>query len=107
MEWCFGGTGLLGLPDPLRSVTTGSLRKGATEIRWRPLLVTVRQNTFTPNRDSASVTGWKNVVPPEVQLPLPPEVRPSAVDPANREPPLSPGSAQTLVRIRPVTVPSW
>ena len=34
------------------------------------------QKTLTPYTDSGSVTGWKNVVPPEVQLPLPPEVRP-------------------------------
>ncbi len=52
------------------------------------------------------MTGWKNVVPPEEQLPLPPEVRPSAVLPEKSAPPLSPGSAQTLVWIRPETMPS-
>ncbi len=36
------------------------------------------QNTLTPYALSASVTGWKKVVPPEEQLPLPPEVRPIA-----------------------------
>lgn len=36
------------------------------------------QNTLTPYALSASVTGWKKVVPPVVQLPLPPEVRPIA-----------------------------
>lgn len=60
-----------------------------------------RQNTLTPYALSASVTGWKNVVPPLEQLPLPPEVRPSAVLPENNAPPLSPGSAQTLVWIMP------
>ncbi|CAM5582599.1 hypothetical protein SCALM49S_01411 [Streptomyces californicus] len=40
----------------------------------------------------------------EEQSPLPPEVRPSAVSPAKRAPPLSPGSAQTVVSIRPLTM---
>jgi len=31
---------------------------------------------------AASRTGWKNVVPPLVQSPLPPEVRPSALVPS-------------------------
>ncbi len=40
-----------------------------------------------------------------MQSPLPPEVRPSALPSwVNREPPLSPGSAQTFVWMRPVTV---
>ncbi|GHE69988.1 hypothetical protein GCM10018782_49750 [Streptomyces griseoaurantiacus] len=34
------------------------------------------QYTWTPYAFRASVTGWKKVVPPEEQLPLPPEVRP-------------------------------
>ena len=38
-------------------------------------------------------------------LPEPPEVSPSADVPANSAPPLSPGWAHTVVRIRPVTVP--
>ena len=54
---------------------------------------------------SASFTGWKYVVPPEEQLPEPPEVMPWACVPASSEPPESPGSAHTLVRIRPETVP--
>jgi hypothetical protein len=52
------------------------------------------------------VTGWKKVSPPTVQSPLPPEVRPIALFSLNRAPPLSPGSAQTSVWMRPVTVPS-
>jgi hypothetical protein len=36
------------------------------------------QYTWTPYADSAAVTGWKNVVPPVLQSPLPPEVRPTA-----------------------------
>ncbi len=51
------------------------------------------------------MTGWKNVVPPLVQLPEPPEVRPIAAVPENSGPPLSPGCAHTLVRIRPETIP--
>ena len=48
------------------------------------------------------VTGWKKVSPPAVQSPLPPEVRPIAVPSwVNSEPPLSPGSAQTSVWMRP------
>jgi hypothetical protein len=39
------------------------------------------QYTETPYTLSGSTTGWKYVVPPELQLPLPPEVRPSAVVP--------------------------
>jgi hypothetical protein len=42
----------------------------------------IAQKTETPYTPSGSVTGWKNVVPPEEQLPLPPEVRPSAELPA-------------------------
>ncbi|MGC0353569.1 hypothetical protein RKD25_000858 [Streptomyces sp. SAI-124] len=59
-----------------------------------------------PRSDSAFVTGWKNVVPPWVQSPLPPEVMPSAIPSENIGPPLSPGSAHTFVSISPVTVPS-
>jgi len=47
--------------------------------------------------------GWKTLVPPTEELPLPPEVRPRPVEPENSGPPLSPGSAQMLVRIRPET----
>ena len=36
----------------------------------------------TPYALSASVTGWKNVVPPVLQFPLPPEVRPRALVPS-------------------------
>ncbi len=36
------------------------------------------QYTLTPYAFRASTTGWKKVVPPEEQLPLPPEVRPIA-----------------------------
>lgn len=61
---------------------------------------------WTPSACIAFVTGWKNVVPPEVQSPLPPEVRPSAMPSENIGPPLSPGSAHTFVSMRPVTVPS-
>ncbi len=51
------------------------------------------------------MTGWKKVSPPLVQSPLPPEVRPTAPPSwVNREPPLSPASAQTFVWIRPLTV---
>ncbi len=49
-------------------------RWGLTGVRRCP----PGQNTLTPYAFSASVTGWKKVVPPEVQLPLPPEVRPIA-----------------------------
>jgi hypothetical protein len=59
----------------------------------------------SPYADRISFTGWKYVVPPEVQLPDPPEVTPCAWLPDSHEPPESPGSAQTLVRVRPVTVP--
>ena len=63
----------------------------------------------TPYRLSASLTGWKNVVPPDVQFPEPPEVKPCAwtrVAPLGDTyaPPESPGSAQTLVRVRPETM---
>ena len=51
------------------------------------------------------MTGWKKVVPPVVQLPEPPEVRPSAAVPVKSGPPLSPGCAQMFVRIRPETAP--
>ena len=34
------------------------------------------QPMLTPKWLRAAVTGWKKVVPPEEQLPLPPEVRP-------------------------------
>ena len=44
-------------------------------------------------------------MPPEVQLPEPPEVTPWAWLPDIHEPPESPGSAQALVRVRPLTVP--
>ena len=47
----------------------------------RPYAGRMDQNTCRPNLLSGSVTGWKNVVPPEVQLPLPPEVRPKAMVP--------------------------
>lgn len=40
-----------------------------------------RQFRVTPYALSAVVTGWKYVVPPELQLPLPPEVRPIAFEP--------------------------
>src|SRR5690606_38097980 len=63
-----------------------------------------RQPIWVPVADRASVTGWKKVVPPEVQSPLPPEVRPTALSPEKSEPPLSPGSAQTSVWIRPLTM---
>ncbi len=59
----------------------------------------------TPYALSASVTGWKNVVPPVEQLPLPPDVMPRAVDPLYSAPPESPGSAQTVVWIMPRTTP--
>lgn len=65
----------------------------------------VRQPIWVPVADSASVTGWKNVSPPEVQSPLPPEVRPIALLPEKSEPPLSPGSAHTSVWMSPLTVP--
>src|SRR3954453_11506660 len=60
----------------------------------------------TPYALSASVTGWKNVVPPVLQLPLPPEVSPRAFVPSYSGTPEGPPSAQTLVWIRPRTVPS-
>ncbi len=44
-------------------------------------------------------------MPPTEQLPLPPEVTPWAWVPEIHEPPESPGSAQTLVRVTPETVP--
>ncbi|WP_446723552.1 trypsin-like serine protease [Micromonospora sp. S4605] len=53
-----------------------------------------------------SLTGWKKVTPPRVQSPEPPEVTPWAWSPESQAPPESPGSAQTLVRVSPVTVPS-
>jgi hypothetical protein len=63
-----------------------------------------RQPIWAPKADSASVTGWKKVSPPEVQSPLPPEVRPIAASPSKSEPPLSPGSAQTSVWMSPLTM---
>ncbi len=48
--------------------------------------------------------GWKYVVPPKVQLPEPPEVIPSPAPWLYSGPPLSPGSAHTVVWIRPLTV---
>src|SRR5690606_21133419 len=62
------------------------------------------QPICVPVADRASVTGWKKVVPPEEQSPLPPEVRPTALLPEKSEPPLSPGSAHTSVWIRPLTM---
>src|SRR6185312_11529690 len=53
-----------------------------------------------------SLTGWKKVSPPTVQSPEPPEVTPCAWSPESHGPPESPPSAQTLVRVRPVTAPS-
>ncbi len=52
------------------------------------------------------MTGWKNVSPPTVQSPEPPEVTPWAWSPESHGPPESPPSAQTSVRVRPVTAPS-
>ncbi len=60
----------------------------------------------TPSDSMASGSGWKNVVPPRAQSPLPPEVTPSARPSENSGPPLSPGSAHTSVSMRPVTLPS-
>src|SRR5690606_29142849 len=62
--------------------------------------------SLTFSAESALVTGWKYVVPPVRQSPLPPEVTPSATPSENIGPPLSPGSAHTLVSISPLTVPS-
>ena len=57
---------------------------------------------------TASRTGWKKVVPPLVQSPLPPEVSPSAFVPSYSGPPESPPSAHTVVWIRPLTrPPGW
>ena len=42
----------------------------------------VDQKMVTPYVLAASRTGWKKVVPPLVQSPLPPEVRPSAFVPS-------------------------
>lgn len=49
-------------------------RSGATAHR--------NQKTQTLYLPSASATGWKNVVPPDEQVPLALDVRPSAVLPA-------------------------
>jgi hypothetical protein len=38
--------------------------------------------TETPYALSAGMTGWKNVVPPDLQSPLPPEVSPRAAVPS-------------------------
>src|SRR4051794_22877334 len=73
-------------------------RRGLAERDGQPMLA--------PRALSAAGTGWKKVSPPEEQSPLPPEVRPSAVLPSNRAPPLSPGSAHTFVSMSPLTVPS-
>src|SRR4051812_8234995 len=62
--------------------------------------------SWTPSVLIALVTGWKNVVPPVLQSPLPPDVTPSAIPSENNGPPLSPGSAHTEVSMSPVTVPS-
>ena len=45
------------------------------------------------------------MVPPDEQLPEPPEVTPWAWLPEIQEPPESPGSAQALLRLRPDTEP--
>jgi len=60
----------------------------------------------SPYALSAGFTGLKYVVPPWVQSPEPPEVTPCAWLPLIQAPPESPGSAQTFVLVRPVTVPS-
>src|SRR4051794_30080754 len=73
---------------------------------WPPVAFRADTISWTPSADMAFVTGWKNVVPPVVQSPLPPEVTPSATPSENKGPPLSPGSAHTFVWMRPVTVPS-
>src|SRR5689334_6838430 len=52
-----------------------------------------------------SLTGWKYIVPPLVQLPDPPEVTPCAWLPEIQDPPESPGSAQALLRVSPYTAP--
>jgi hypothetical protein len=49
------------------------------------------------------VIGWKNVTPPDVQLPLPPDRRPSRTPPSYSGEPLSPAALQMFVLIRPVT----
>ncbi len=52
---------------------------GGTYVRTAPYLIGgAGQYTLTPYAFRASTTGWKKVVPPEEQLPLPPEVRPIA-----------------------------
>ena len=51
------------------------------------------------------MTGWNHIVPPDEQLPVPPEVTPWAWLPEIHEPPESPGSAQALLRVRPETAP--
>ena len=62
----------------------------------------VSDSPYTPR---ISLTGWNHIVPPEEQLPVPPEVTPWAWLPEIHEPPESPGSAQALLRVRPETAP--
>lgn len=53
--------------------------------------------SVSPYRFNISLTGWCQVSPPPLQLPQPPEVTPCAWSPLMKDPPESPGSAQTLV----------
>lgn len=67
--------GLPGAGEPRRPLPRAAMRlRGEGGARAQPRV--------TPKAASAVLTGWKKVVPPEVQSPLPPEVRPSAVLPA-------------------------
>ena len=67
-------------PEAPAARRTGSRRAARGWSRWD-------QYRETPYALSASVTGWKNVVPPVLQLPLPPEVRPRALVPSYSGPP--------------------
>src|SRR3954453_4688911 len=71
-----------------------------SELVLPPLVVSDR-----PYAPRISLTGWNHIVPPDVQLPVPPEVTPCAWLPEIQEPPESPGSAQASLRDRPETAP--
>lgn len=63
---------------PIKQPHQAAPESGRPGSSCAPIKLPPHQYTLTPYALSASTTGWKNVVPPEEQLPLPPEVRPTA-----------------------------
>ena len=85
------------LPDELTKAGVSWKYYGDKDVIYNAMQA-IRHVRFGPE--------WKKVVPPELQLPEPPEVTPWAWPPLIHDPPESPGSAQAFVLVSPVTVPS-